>query len=85
MVCNFQEREKPEENKEEDQPEAPGLPPEPTPSRPHSGLLTPTTTIESLTKELEHTLDLASATCGDSHVLHRVGSKQKYFGKECIM
>ncbi len=58
------------ESKEEEEPI--GLPPEPAQSRPHSGLLTPTTTIESLTKELEHTLDLASATCGDSVVLHRV-------------
>ncbi|XP_038050423.1 WD repeat-containing protein 44-like [Patiria miniata] len=47
-----------------------GLPPEPSSSgRPLSGLLTPTTTIESLTKELEHSLDLASAT-SDAVVLH---------------
>ncbi|XP_022093776.1 WD repeat-containing protein 44-like [Acanthaster planci] len=48
-----------------------GLPPEPGSSgRPLSGLLTPTTTIESLTKELEHSLDLASAT-SDAVVLHQ--------------
>ena len=49
-----------------------GLPPEAGSSgRPLSGLLTPTTTIESLTKELEHSLDLASAT-SEAVVLHRV-------------
>ncbi|XP_033638178.1 WD repeat-containing protein 44-like [Asterias rubens] len=47
-----------------------GLPPESGDTgRPLSGLLTPTTTIESITKELEHSLDLASAT-SDNIVLH---------------
>ncbi|XP_077987647.1 WD repeat-containing protein 44-like [Glandiceps talaboti] len=36
----------------------------------NSEVLTPTTTIESITKELEHSLDLASAIKGDNIVLH---------------
>uniref|UniRef100_A0ABM0MX39 WD repeat-containing protein 44 n=1 Tax=Saccoglossus kowalevskii TaxID=10224 RepID=A0ABM0MX39_SACKO len=39
--------------------------------RPPSEILTPTTTIESITKELEHSLDLVAATKGDSVVLHQ--------------
>ncbi|XP_063967145.1 WD repeat-containing protein 44-like [Lytechinus pictus] len=50
----------------EDQPI--GLPPE-SQNRPHSGLLTPTTTIESLTRELEHSLDLASAVHGGDYII----------------
>ncbi|XP_030837707.1 WD repeat-containing protein 44 [Strongylocentrotus purpuratus] len=45
-----------------------GLPPE-SQSRPLSGLLTPTTTIESITRELEHSLDLASAVHGGDYIV----------------
>ncbi|XP_071950373.1 WD repeat-containing protein 44-like [Antedon mediterranea] len=43
-------------------------------SRPGSGILTPTTTIASITKELEHSLDLESASRGHSHVRHHESS-----------
>ncbi|XP_071494614.1 WD repeat-containing protein 44-like [Diadema antillarum] len=45
-----------------------GLPPEEG-AQPTSGLLTPTTTIESLTRELEHSLDLASAAHGSDYII----------------
>ncbi|XP_033122161.1 WD repeat-containing protein 44-like [Anneissia japonica] len=43
-------------------------------SRPGSGILTPTTTIANITKELEHSLDLESASRGNSYVKHHDSS-----------
>lgn len=37
-----------------------------------SGLVSPTSTVRSLTKELQHSLDLASATSGDKVVTAQV-------------
>lgn len=37
-----------------------------------SGLLSPSSTVRSLTKELQHSLDLASATSGDKVVTAQV-------------
>lgn len=38
-----------------------------------SGLMSPCSTVRSLTKELQHSLDLASATSGDKVVTAQVG------------
>lgn len=44
-----------------------------------SGLLSPGSTVRSLTKELQHSLDLASATSGDKVVTAQVSEAQTSF------
>lgn len=44
-----------------------------------SGLLSPGSTVRSLTKELQHSLDLASATSGDKVVTAQVSEALTYF------
>lgn len=41
-----------------------------------SGLVSPSSTVRSLTKELQHSLDLASATSGDKVVTAQVSKVQ---------
>ncbi|XP_070539209.1 WD repeat-containing protein 44-like isoform X2 [Ptychodera flava] len=63
-----------QQQEQEQQPQEPPKPIEPVglpvSDRSLSEVLTPTTTIESITKELEHSLDLASAIKGDNVVQH---------------